>query len=290
MPKQSIKREIGDVLRWSPKCKEHFFPWRSLAKDVRDARSIAEAGITECHRGYLLERFEPRYHLLVYPMNGTGEVYDTAHTTTVQPGELLIAPAQKPFGYRPKSATWRFMWWHLLTDESWGGLAKRELTVRKTVLSEPLRKATEELLRESRGRSDSHREISAAYVRLIALYIRRELAASIGFAQTETGDRLEYLHSLISSDLARRWTVEEMAKAIDVSSSYLHRLVRQQFRMSPMKLVTSLRMERAQEWLITHDAPQRVVAELVGYQDEFAFLVAFKRYWSVTPKQFRKRG
>jgi AraC-like DNA-binding protein len=93
---------------------------------------------------------------------------------------------------------------------------------------------------------------------------------------------------LVNADLARDWNVEVLAEAAGVSCPHLHHIVRERFGVSPMKLVTRLRMERAQEWLIIYDAPQRVIGEMVGYQNEFAFLVAFKRFSGVTPKEFRK--
>ena len=275
-------------MKWSPKCREHFFPWRSKAADVLHAHSIAEAGITECHPGYQLERSAPRFHLLVYPMEGVGEAFNRVRTVSVRPGELLIAPATKAFGYHPKGKTWRFMWFHLPNEDVWKFLRNGSLTVRKTVLTGPLQKTTEEFLRESRGRTESHREACALHIGLISLYIKRELGSG-RTADVQTGNRLDQLYSLMNSDLARSWAVEILADEFGVSCSHLHRLVREHLQTSPMKLVTRLRMERAQELLIMHDAPQRVIGEMVGYQNEFAFLVAFKRFSGVTPREFRKR-
>jgi len=289
MGTDSPERVLRDVLQWSPRCREHFFPWRSKAAEVMRAHSIAEAGITECHPGYRLERRAPRFHLLVYPMEGTGEVFDLDGAWRVRPGEVLIAPALKPFGYHPAEDTWRFMWFHLPNNEKWKFVCAWPLTVRKTRLTAPLQKACEEFLHEFKGRTESHREASALYIQLISCYIMREMGPGAGLEDVDTGNRLDHLIERINSDLTRRWNVAELASILGVSSSHLHRLVRQHFRISPMKLVARLRMERAEELLIMHDVPQRVIGEMVGYQDEFAFLVAFKRFSGVTPKEFRKR-
>lgn len=281
-------RSIGDVMQWSPQCREHFFPWVTKAADVMRAHSIAEAGITECHPGYHLERSCPRFHLLVYPTKGVGEVYDANHSRRVELGQLLIAPARRPFGYRPLTRTWRFMWFHLPDEEVWSFLQKETVVVRKTVLSDALHKATEGFLEESRGRTDSHREASGLYIRLVEIYIKRELGSGETGAYIANENRLDHLCALVNADLARDWNVEALADAVGVSCPHLHYLVRKRFGVSPMKLVTRLRMERAQEWLIIYDVPQRVIGEMVGYQNEFAFLVAFKRFSGVTPKEFRK--
>ena len=74
-----------------------------------------------------------------------------------------------------------------------------------------------------------------------------------------------------------------------MSASHFHRLVRETQSVSPMKMVTRLRMERAQELLIMHDVPIDVISEQVGYHNPYAFAVAFKRFSGVTPGEFRKR-
>lgn len=291
MRKDSAARTIGNLLKWSPRCREHFFPWRAKAANALRAQSIAEAGITECHPGYHLERSAPRFHLLVYPVEGAGEVYDRARSLTLAPGQFLIAPALKAFGYLPKSETWRFMWFHLPDDDTWSFLRKESLAIRGTVLAGPLHEATEGFLRESRGRRDTNQRATELLVELVATYIHRDLGAGTGSRDhdVETENRLYHLGGLINADLARDWTVEDLAGTLCVSSSHLHRMVQDHFGTSPMKMVTRLRMERAQELLILHDATQGVIGKMVGYKNEFAFLVAFKRFSGVTPGEFRKR-
>lgn len=282
-------RKIGDTLRWSPQCREHFFPWLAKGANVLQAHAISEAGITECHPGYCLERSAPRFHLLVYPTKGSGEVFDAVRSKRIEPGQVLITPAGKAFGYAPVTRTWRFMWFHLPDDPVWAFLHAEKFTIRKTPLTDTLRRVTEEFLRESRGRTDSHHEASELYISLIALYIKRELGERDAAAGVAAENQLDHLCEIINADLTRDWNVESLAAALNVSCSHLHRLVRGRFNTSPMKLVTRLRMERAQEWLIMHDAPQSFIGKMVGYSNEFAFLVAFKRFSGVTPKEFRTR-
>lgn len=289
MKKERTERLIGDIMRWSPKCREYFFPWKSKASTLIQAQEIAEAGITECHPGYLLERSAPRFHLLIYTVEGQGQVFDPTFFSVFGPGQLLIVPASIPFGYYPKSETWRFMWYHLPDNHTWAFLRKPSFTIRRTVLTHAMREATEGFVRESRGRTESHEHASTLLIQLAGIYIRRELGEGDHTIDVETENRLDYLHSLINEDLARPWTVQEMAKTIGVSCSHLHRMTLKQFNSSPMKLVTRMRMERAQELLIIRNAPQGMIGEMVGYKNEFAFLVAFKRFSGVTPGEFRKR-
>ena len=276
-------------MKWSQRCQEHFFPWRAKSSDGGKERAITEAGITEAWPGYELERSAPRYHLLVYPLEGSGQVYTAKQVHTVSREQVLIVPAGTPFGYRPARGRWHFLWFHLSGEEGWQQLQTHHVMVRKTVMTGPLGRLMEDFLRESRGRGPTAQKASALYAELIVLYIRRELGENE--EETDTGFRnlLNHTWHKVGTDLKRLWTVESLAHEMGMSTSHFHRLVRESQNVSPMKMVTRLRMERAQELLIMHDVPISVIAEQVGYRNPFAFAMAFKRFSGVTPGEFRKR-
>lgn len=289
MEKPSDQRCFGDVMKWSDRCQEHFFPWRSKSSGDGKGARIAEAGITEAWPGYELERSAPRYHLLVYPIEGSGNVCTAKQTCTVSREQVLIVPAGTPFGYRPLRSRWHFLWFHLGMDDGWQPVHLNRVVVRKTAQTGPLGRLMEDFLRESRGRGPTAEKAAALYSELILLYIRRELGQYE--EETDTGFQtlLQHIWHKVNRDLKRAWTVESLADEMGMSTSHFHRLVRETQRVSPMKMVTRLRMERAQELLIMHDVPINVISEQVGYHNPYAFAVAFKRFSGVTPGEFRKR-
>lgn len=280
---------IRDVMVWSTRCSEHFFPWRTLAAQPMRESQIAEAGISDIYPGYELGRTQPRFHLLVYTGIGTGCFYTQETTREVRRGLLLIVPAGTPFGYKPDKGRWRFMWFHLPDNERWAKLRGMPAILRPTYLTEVLESATEGYLKESRGRGPTSQRAAMLYAELIGLYISRELGSREEPVSADIKNRLYNLWDTVNDDLKRPWTVEEMADLMAVSPAHLHRITREHANASPMKMVTRLRMERAQELLIIHPYPIRVIADMVGYQNEFAFSVAFKRFSGVTPGQFRER-
>jgi AraC family transcriptional activator of mtrCDE len=282
-------RSISNVMEWSARCREHFFPWRAKAERAEHADDIAEAGITEAYTGYRLERRSPRFHLLVYPLDGEGYVYLPNREWTVIRDQLLIVPAGTPFGYFPQSDHWRFIWIHLPAEERWRHLHQRGVVVRDTVMTGPLERLTVDFLRESRGRGPSAVRASALYAELIELYVNRELGVSDIEVDTDLHNLLNHTWDKVSKDLKRPWTVENLAFEMGLSASHFYRVVRENLHTSPMKMVTRLRMERAQELLIMHDVPIAVIADQVGYSNPFAFAMAFKKFSGVTPGQFRNR-
>lgn len=282
-------RVIEEKLVWSSRCREHFLPWQLVGSDaVRDA-GIAEAGISDTHPGYELGRVKPRFHLLLYPTHGAGLYFSESTEGQVKAGECLVVPRDHAFGYRPSRRRWRFLWFHLEPSDRWAQLSRKGIQARRTTITEQLDRAMTGLLHESRKQSKMSQRAAALYSELLATYVEHDSRHSLKELVPDIEDQLAILWEIVSSDLQHPWTVDELARRLGVSRAHLHRLTLEHDGMSPMRMVTRLRMEKAQEMLILHDEPTRVIAEAIGYQDEFAFAVAFKRYSGSTPGKFRKR-
>jgi transcriptional regulator GlxA family with amidase domain len=94
--------------------------------------------------------------------------------------------------------------------------------------------------------------------------------------------------ALMQSDLAKAWTVDELAKAVGLSRPVFARRFLLFAGISPGRFLTNARMRRATELLRTSDAGLAEIATEVGYVSEFAFSRAFKRYQGVPPGVFRR--
>lgn len=104
------------------------------------------------------------------------------------------------------------------------------------------------------------------------------------------GDRrIHRACALIHGDLARRWTVEELARAVSLSRAAFARLFSEVTGVSPGRYLTACRLECAAERLHTSEASLAEIAAEVGYDSEFAFGRAFKRYHGASPGVYRKR-
>jgi AraC-like DNA-binding protein len=280
---------IREVLKWSPHCHEHFLPWRSAIAQPLQQNNIGEAGISDLFPGYELGRTDPRFHLLVFTVLGEGVLRTAEGETPIVKDSLLVVPAHVPFGYQPNGGRWRFLWFHLRDQGKWQRLGAGKAHLRRTFFGESLLAVTEGLLRESRRHTPASREAAELYAALICNYIDREIGAHVAEPGHTVRQELQELWEIVALDLKRAWSVAQLAARMGISESHLHRVCHEQLSSSPMKLVARLRMERAQELLIIYDHPVRVIAEMVGYQNEYAFFTAFRRFAGVTPGQFRLR-
>lgn len=83
-------------------------------------------------------------------------------------------------------------------------------------------------------------------------------------------------------------TVGEIARHLNISSSYLSQCFKKETGVSMKRYLTMRRMQRAKQLLLTTDDSVISVALAVGYDDYRQFSKMFKVYTGVTPAQCRK--
>jgi len=123
------------------------------------------------------------------------------------------------------------------------------------------------------------------WVRVIHHTVTRSLSASLHGASP-----LERLWAAVNADLARGWTLEEIARIAGMSKENLRRICLRDAGASPMRQLTKLRIVRASELLAFTSDKLSSIAERIGYSDPFAFSVAFKRETGLSPSDYRTKS
>lgn len=83
-------------------------------------------------------------------------------------------------------------------------------------------------------------------------------------------------------------TLDDLAESCNISKSYLHKLFKKEFGMTPFQYVTRTRMKQARV-LLMEMLPVGEVSSMVGYSDIYQFSRAFKRYYKVSPDKIKKQ-
>ncbi len=92
----------------------------------------------------------------------------------------------------------------------------------------------------------------------------------------------------IHVDVARRWTVEELARTAGMSRAVFAERFARKVGMPPMQYLLEWRMAIAKDLLRRERPPLAEVAERVGYQSASAFSTAFTRLTGCTPSEFAR--
>ena len=94
----------------------------------------------------------------------------------------------------------------------------------------------------------------------------------------------------IKNNLEKKLTVNALSVFSGYSEWHLFRLFRHHFNMSPMEYIRQQRMSLCRDLLQMQPAFRIVdICIMAGYEDISAFNRTFKRYYSLTPTQFRQR-
>jgi AraC-like DNA-binding protein len=132
-------------------------------------------------------------------------------------------------------------------------------------------------------------ELLAFLFRSLLVYVRRT-ATPVPlprWGRPLRDSRVERALELLNADIAKRWTVELLSRAVGLSRPAFARQFLRVLGLSPMRYLTERRMQLAASLLLGTDAALAEVAVRVGYRSEFAFNRAFKRHFSVPPGVFR---
>ena len=92
----------------------------------------------------------------------------------------------------------------------------------------------------------------------------------------------------MESHLSEKITIADLSRLLAVSPTYLKAEFRRIYGTSIHGYLTDLRMRRAAELIHCTDLPIYQIAQQVGYAGMNQFSSVFKRYYGVTPGQFKK--
>lgn len=85
------------------------------------------------------------------------------------------------------------------------------------------------------------------------------------------------------------FSISEVADYVGLNRSYLSRLFRNHFQISPMQYLLRHRMTKA-KMLLQEGLPVNIVASSVGYNDLATFSKAYKHYFGVSPSKLKNRS
>jgi AraC-like DNA-binding protein len=91
----------------------------------------------------------------------------------------------------------------------------------------------------------------------------------------------------VHDEPARKWTVEDLARAANTSRTVLAERFQAAMGRAPIEYVASWRMQLAADRLRNGQDGLATIAADVGYESEAAFNRAFKRITGVTPGRWR---
>ena len=101
-------------------------------------------------------------------------------------------------------------------------------------------------------------------------------------------ERIKRLRNNIYLSPAKEWRVDDMAKELTLSRSYLQHLYTRFFGVSVSSDILSARMSHAKYLLIRTEETVALIAERCGYKSDVHFMRQFKRETGMRPTEYRE--
>lgn len=83
------------------------------------------------------------------------------------------------------------------------------------------------------------------------------------------------------------WSIDELAEYCSISQRTLLRRFQESVQMSPIQYMQKIRIEHAQELLISTSLTMECITEQCGYMNVSTFNKTFKKWTNLTPKEYR---
>lgn len=235
-------------------------------------------------------------HVLVHTTSGQGQIEVRGQRFVAQKGMSIWLDTSQAYEHRcsPDAAEWRYLWMgvegHGLDD------VYAFLNVQQAPLFEPSdREAAQAAFKSVIAYLDDRSSatdalVSAAIAGLIANLSAPRLAGAAAPDDPALRDRITGVLAAVRKDLAKAWTIDDLAALARLSPSQLFRRFKDTIGTTPMDWLRHERINQAKRLLVEPRAKISAVAAHCGYPDPYHFSRDFRRLTGYTPTKFRRDG
>lgn len=209
------------------------------------------------------------------------------------PGDLFLFPPGVPHHYwrDPEGPFWQHLWitfsprpdWEEAMN--WPRLPKgsRKIHLPTQSDNDEIKALFEEIIAHSRSTLPS--SYALCMNRLEYLFIR---LSEVTWQSSAWDGRIQKLTAFILPRLSEEWSIGRMAEQAGLSPSRFAHLFKDETSLSPGMWLQKVRLNRAQELLISTSLRIGEVAARCGYQDPLHFSHVFKKVFQTSPSEYRK--
>ena len=91
----------------------------------------------------------------------------------------------------------------------------------------------------------------------------------------------------IQENIHKNISIDDIANAACITKSYMARLFKQNFGVSPLHYINQKKIDKAQLLLLTDSCNIKELAYILGYNDHSYFIRLFKKHTGMTPQEYR---
>lgn len=108
--------------------------------------------------------------------------------------------------------------------------------------------------------------------------------------QLEQEEIVREIHEYLTKHIGKRITIEALTQQYPINPTTLKAVFKSVYGNSLAAHIKEHRMEEAAKLLLETDLTMAEIGQQVGYESQSKFTSAFKAYYHMLPKEYRKRG
>lgn len=225
-------------------------------------------------------------HLVV---EGKGTFFVNENKYYVKKGDMFFLFPNTTVSYYPnKKEPWKYYWINIDGPQIQGYISMLNLSPTRAVVAcpefEKIKKEFEHILDPKVNFKSSNFYSIALFYTILAMLNTSESTTSL--SNTDIFERVQAIVDMNYSN--PNFSVSSIASMLYISHSYLLKRFKEQTGQTLIQYLASFRLTKACELLKTKKYTNKELAALVGFNDEFHFMKAFKKKFDSTIKEYLK--
>lgn len=260
--------------------------------------SLDFCGFEDCPPGYQYGPDIRELYVLHYIAKGKGTYYFQDKAIDLKQGDLfLLRPDEMTTYQADKEDPWSYYWLGIGGRKAKEYFSYSRITETNYITEEidkthAISNIISKTLDYTNKMNKSNGQSEMFYLRMVysVLYELSNTFPSKSFPiLTDPTFTLSQLaKQIIEKRYNENLTIQNIAEELSISRSYLSNNFKKHYQISPKGYLMEVRMERAKQLLEITNEPMNIIGISIGYLDSLYFSRAFKKYFGLSPSEYRK--
>lgn len=231
-------------------------------------------------------------YILLYCTDGKGEVRIEDNSYALKAGNFIVIPADKSHAYESdQNNPWSIYWAHFkghLVKSLIKLLVKRQKGYKGLVqFNESRIKLFDDIYSNlERGYStDNLCYVNISFGYFLSSFIFDEKFNYL--AKQNTINPIDVAIEFMQKKLHTTFTLDDVAKSVNLSSSHFSALFKDQTGFAPIKYFNHIKIQKACQYLQFTDLRIKEIASILGIDDQYYFSRMFSKIMGVSPQDYK---
>lgn len=249
------------------------------------------AGYEACRPGYSYGPICRSYQLIHFVLSGKGELHINNHIYRIAAGEVFVIPSDKVAYYQAdQEEPWSYFWLGFLGINSLSyAYQMMESTSERYILRNlDIAKYKDKIFALLELKNSSNRQYFRSNSMLLDIMATIYEDLELKEDNQKKGSIAADVKFYLDINYPEKIRIEDVAHAFSVHPNYLARKFRESYQVSPKRYLMDLKLKRACKLLATTELPVALIAESLGFTDQFIFAKQFRGKYGMAPTKYRQ--